>query len=208
MNTKDMAKNLPPQDDDSQEQIPEVPETTKGGDKVSVSKKDLQALFDRLSALEADKKSDDDIRSGRANSPFTRTKKKMVKLHKWQGKLVLGYEIDEYGESVHQKYDALRPGKDKSYEVINLILDGVKEPVEVELLAFRNSPTEWFNVVKTEIEEDIHNFGAVNVRDEVKGRFTETEDIVPLDVKYEYRTYTLDLGDGREVPVHERFINL
>lgn len=202
--TEDIAKKA---DDEEVIEDQEPKETKKGSDKVTVSKADLQRMFDRIEALEADKQGRDDIQSGRANSPFTRTKKKMVKLHKWQGKYVLGFTEDEYGQAVFTKEDRNRPGRDKTYEVINLIIDGEKEPVEVELLKFRNSPTEWVNVIKTEVEEDIQNFGAVNVKDEVKGRFVETDDIVPLDIKYEYRTYTVELSDGREVALLEKFVN-
>lgn len=205
--TEDIAKKAEDEDIIETEEV-EVKETKKGGDKVTVQKADLQKLFDRLEGLEADKQDRADQASGFSNSPFRKTKKKMVKLHKWNGKYVLGFTEDEYGQSVFTKEDRNRPGRDKTYEVINLILDGEKEPVEVELLKFRNSPTEWVNVTKTEVEEDIQNFGAVNVKDEVKGRFVETDDIVPLDIKYEYRTYTVELPDGREVALLEKFINM
>lgn len=204
--TEDIAKKA--EDEDIIEEDAGPKESKKGGDKVTVQKADLQKLFDRLEALEADKQERADQASGFSNSPFRKTKKKMVKLHKWQGKYVLGFTEDEYGQSVFTKEDRNRPGRDKTFEVINLILDGETEPVEVELLKFRNSPTEWVNVTKTEVEEDIQNFGAVNVKDEVKGRFVETDDIVPLDIKYEYRTYTVELADGREVALLEKFINM
>lgn len=205
--TEDIAKKSDDEEVLETEEVTETKETRKGGDKVTVAKADLQKLFDRLEALEADKQDRTDAASGFSNSPFRKNKKKMVKLHKWQGKFVLGFTEDEYGQAVFTKEDRNRPGRDKTYEVINLIIDGEKEPVEVELLKFRNSPTEWVNVIKTEVDEDIQNFGAVNVKDEVKGRFVQTDDVVPLDIKYEYRTYTVELPDGREVALLEKFVN-
>lgn len=205
MNSEDAAKKAKVNqetDEDTDSEITETKATKK--DTVNISKKELQLLFQRLEALESDKKGREDRESGIPTSLFKRNKDKLIKLRRWNDAYVLGWT----GDGVYEEDNPSRPGKDKRDWWIELLLEGSAKPVKVNYLEYLNeSKVEWAKVIKTEVEEDIQNFGAVHLKAEKDNRFIETDDVIPLDVKYEWRTYTVETQEGNEFSISEKFIH-
>lgn len=198
------SEDLGKKKDDIEDEDAGADDAPKKGETITVSKKSLEALYARLTALEDDAAAREERASGVPQSVFKRTKDKLIKTRYWDDKLVLKWT----DKGVYEMDDPKKPGRDKREWYIDIVVQGVKEPISIKYLDYLNfSKVKYAKVIKTEIEEEIENFGAVNVKEEKQGRFTETDDVVPLDVKKEFRTYTVETEDGEELEISEKYMH-
>ncbi len=174
---------------------------------VQISKDDLATLLDRLNTLETKDKEREAKESGVLPTVFNRTREKLIKLRTWfdtdgKEKFVLGW--DDRG--VYEEPNPLN-NKDKVLW-INLILEGNTEAVKTNYLHYlNNAKIQYTKCVDTTIKEEIKNYGVTYAKVEKDGRMMETDQQVPLDVKFSYRIYTLETKDGHQITINEKFIH-
>ena len=141
-----------------------------------------------------------------------RKKETLIKVRRWNDKYVIGWEnIGKQNKPVYvyKEYNAVTR---EDVLFINLILEGEegKKPTKVEYLTYLQDSEAVFVKMLKRIEEDeeVIRQGVVHKKDFVENGYGmfETMTQVPVEVIIPHYTYQLQLEDGAELLISDRFV--
>lgn len=168
------------------------------------SNKELKAEVDKLSS------------NAVVNTPQVRkkTKDKVFKIRKWNGKIVVGYEnvgTENRPIYVYRVYDEQAR---KEVEYVNLLLLGEKEPVKkINYINFlRDAETISVKEVSRQEKEEIKEYGMIPKKEMAENGYGmyETMVMVPVEVTEKIYTITVQLPEedgGETLTIDSRWLN-
>lgn len=110
---------------------------------------------------------------------------------------------------IYEKPDPNRPGEYLPY--VDVLCRNTKDPVKLNYLEFlQESDRQECKILKTEWTEWTENQGRVQGRAFEEGTYnmSETGTIVPVEVKGKTAVFTVQLPDGSQLDIHERYCNI
>lgn len=128
------------------------------------------------------------------------------------GKPVIGYVNRGTTTKPMYVYEAPDPQNPRDRKLyVDLILEGQKDPVKVGYMEFMTE-AEHKECLIVKIDKDAweQTQGVTEKKEVPEGEYYMTASgiVVPVEIKGEIRWYTLRMADGKEIKLHERYVNI